>query len=261
MPADAASGTGRADQRALIQEELADLDDQVASGEIDEETAAVLRTRYEGELQGLGEAASAEEVPAGGETPRPRRAVSGRVLAGAALIGIAIVAIGVLAVVSLRDGSAGAEGVADAVIEGETVTDLDDVSNEQLEAVVAANPDVIGMRLALARRYFEEGSFDKALDHYFEVLDREQHPEALTNIGWMTHLSNRSDIAIEYLDAALQRRPDYLPATWFKANVLIALDRSGEAIPLLVDVAGSQDVPDVIRDDAVILLEQLGTSE
>ena len=151
--------------------------------------------------------------------------------------------------------------MADAVLDGEAITDLDDVTNDQLEAVVAANPDVIGMRLALARRYFEEGSFDRALDHYFEVLDREQHPEALTNIGWMTHLSNRSDIAIEYLDAALQRRPDYLPATWFKANVLIALDRTGEAIPLLVDVAGSQDVPDVIRDDAVLLLEQLGTSE
>ena len=27
------------------------------------------------------------------------------------------------------------------------------------------------MRLALARRYFEEGSFDRALDHYFEVLE------------------------------------------------------------------------------------------
>ena len=33
--------------------------------------------------------------------------------------------------------------------------DDDDQSNEEMEEVVAANPGVVGMRLALARRYFE----------------------------------------------------------------------------------------------------------
>ena len=249
----------RNDQIDLLREELGELDQQVAAGDLDPGTASELREKYEAELAALvGTEGSVAPIDPGSDgAGSGGRRISGRVLAGAAVLGIAILGIGALAVTSLGSGSSGVEGVASDAVQAEGAPDLSQVTNEQLEEVVAANPDVIGMRLALARRYFEEGTFDKALGHYFEVLDREQHPEALTNIGWMTYLSNRPDIALEYLDAALERRPDYLPAQWFKANVLVTLERGDEAVPLLVVLADAPDVPDDVKENALRLLGQI----
>lgn len=183
--------------------------------------------------------------------------ISGRVLAGAAFVGISIVAIGVFAATSLSSGGGeGAEGVAGDVIAGDEV-DLDTISNEQMEEVVAANPDVIGMRLALARRYFEASEFGKALDHYFEVLDRERHPEALANVGWMTYLSGEPEVALGYLEASLERQADYLPAKWFIANVLTDLDRPFDAESHLIEVMASPDTPDEIKTMAATLYKQI----
>jgi len=258
-----------ADQRttdhiAMLREEISDLDVQVAAGDIDVETADALRTKYSAELTALESSAATapdgqeSEDAAVPEASRPR--ISGRVLAGAVVLGLAIVAIGTFAVVSLDDGTSGVEGVASDVVEGGTTTDLSEISNAEMETVVAANPEVIGMRLALARRYFEEGSFDLALDHYFAVLEREQHPEALANVGWMTYLSQRPDIALGYLEASLERQPDYLPAQWFLANVLVSLGRSDEAFPYLSALARSDQVPQEIKDGVATLLDQIEES-
>lgn len=252
---------------ALIREEIADLDRQQADGELDGATADRLRTKYEGRIAALDRATDADdgiEVAAGhGESTQTHvarergRPMNTRTIVGTLIVVVAITGIGVLAVASLdRGGANGLEGVAGDVVQGDDV-DLASITNEQMEEVVAQNPDVIGMRLALARRYFEAGEFDKALGHYFEVLDREQHPEALANIGWMTYLSGRPDIAVGYLEAALQRRSDYLPAQWFLANAYVTLGRTDEAAVLLVELASSPDVPDDVRDGSVELLEQI----
>ncbi|HSJ72473.1 MAG TPA: tetratricopeptide repeat protein [Acidimicrobiia bacterium] len=252
----------RLEQIALITEELAELDQQLADGDIDEEAARVLAIRYRAQIADLERTVEASEpVDGGGDEdvdPPGRRRLSGRALTGVAIVGIAIVAVAVFAVISLdaRD-TAGAEGVAGDVLSGGAPIDLATITDEQMEQVVASNPDVVGMRLALARRYFEAGTFDKALDHYFEVLDRESHPEALANIGWMTYLSNRPDVAVGYLEAALERDPDYLPAQWFIANVYATLGRTEEAVVFLVNIIGSDDVPSEIKDNATILLDQV----
>ncbi|MGI9585880.1 MAG: cytochrome c-type biogenesis protein CcmH [Acidimicrobiia bacterium] len=184
--------------------------------------------------------------------------ISGRAVAGSVVVGLSVVVIGIFAVTSLSSGtSEGAEGVVGAVVSGDGPVDLSTITNEQMEAVVAENPDVVGMRLALARRYFEEGTFDKALDHYFEVLDREQHPEALANVGWMTYLSDRPDIAVGYVEQALVRRPDYLAAKWFLSNIYVTLGRPLDAVPLLVDVAGSAETPADVKDAALQLMQQI----
>ncbi len=253
---------GRREQIDLIIEELAELDQQLADGDIDEETANTLAVRYRSQIAELREgveAPVARDAGTGGDSDVPgRRRLSGRALAGAAIVGVAIVAIAVFAVISLdARETAGAEGLAGDVLSGGAPIDLATITDEQMEQVVASNPDVVGMRLALARRYFEAGTFDKALDHYFEVLDRESHPEALANIGWMTYLSNRPDVAVGYLEAALERDPDYLPAQWFIANVYATLGRIDEAVVHLVNILGSDDVPPEIKDNATILLDQV----
>ncbi len=251
------------EQIDLIRSELVEVDDQVADGDLDDETAARIRERYESELAGLEaklEVVSDSDTEDASGAPHATgvKRFSGRAIAGIALVVVAMTVIGVFAVQSLNTPQVvGADGIVGDVVRGESQIDLENVSNEEMEQVVAANPDIVPMRLALARRYFEAGEFDKALGHYFEVLDREQHPEALANIGWMTYLSGRPDIAVGYVEAALERQPDYLAAEWFLGNIYMALGRNQDATVLLVKIESSSEVPDEIKETAAALLEQI----
>jgi tetratricopeptide (TPR) repeat protein len=249
----------------LLREELEDIDRQVLEGDLDAATAAVIRERYQSELADL-EAASLSatmvqrDTPSASGDPSSERRLTGRALVGVALVAVACAAIALFAVNSLTDsGLSGAEGVASDVVSGEDQIDLDNISNEQMEEVVESNPEIVPMRLALARRYFEAGEFDKALDHYFEVLDREQHPEALANVGWMTYLSGRPDVAVGYLEAALDRQPGYLTAQWFLGNVYVSLERFPDALIPLTAVVASDSAPEEVKDKAIELLEQIGS--
>ena len=249
-------------QIELLTDELADLDVQLADGEIDAETAEGLRARYVAELDAAigrrssGRRAETDEV---GEAP-PRRRMSRRAVMGTAAVAVAIVIIGISAAVSLTRTSAdGAEGLVEDVLAGGG-RDLSEVSTDEMEAVVAANPGVIPMRLALARRYFEAGDFDRALEHYFVILDAERNPEALANVGWMTYLSGLPDIALGYVEAALERDPTSLTAHWYAGNIYVTLDRGDDAIVHLTIVATNVDVPDGVRDSALELIRQIEAS-
>ena len=249
------------EQIELLYEELEDVDAQVADGDLDEETADEIRSRYRAELAALEASAAASVatvVDEDSEKASGRKRLNGRALTGIALVAIAMTVIGVFAVQSINNERiTGADGIVGDVVRGEDQINLDDVSNEEMERIVAANPDIVAMRLALARRYFEEGDFDKALEHYFEVLNREESPEALANIGWMTFLSNRPDIAVTYVETALDREPDYIAAEWYLGNIYIALGRNGEAAVLLTKIVASDQVPQDVKDTATGLLEQI----
>ena len=253
----------RREQIELLHEELADIDTQERDGDLDAETAAKIRDRYETELADLQGSEDADAVlvtdaEGASEAAPGRKRLDQRALVGIGLVAIALVFIGGFAVRSLNTSSVvGADGIVGDVVRGEGQIDLSTITNDEMEAVVAQNPDIIDMRLALARRYFEAGEFDKALDHYFEVLDREQHPEALANVGWMTYLSGRPDIASGYVELALERQADFLAAKWFLGNIYVSLGRSDEALPLLTDVLASEGVPDEVRESALALLEQI----
>jgi tetratricopeptide (TPR) repeat protein len=183
---------------------------------------------------------------------------SARALAGTAIVVVAVTVIGVFAVNSLTGPStAGTEGVASDVITGDGPIDLAEISNEEMESVVAQNPNVVGMRLALARRYFESGDFDRALDHYMVILDEEQHPEALANVGWMTYISGRPDIALGYVEAALEREPGSITAIWFLGNIQFSLGNRDAAIGALTTIIDAEGVPDDVKASAKALLIQL----
>ncbi len=240
------------EQIAQAERDLVEVDEQVRLGELDEETAGRLRTAYREEIAGLRRRLERlDRVP-----PVPRRARSRRrLLAGALVLGVGIVVIVVTAVLSVRNRPQNVlAGVADAVVQGEGV-DLSQVSNEEMEQVVAANPDVLGMRLALARRYFEAGEFDKALEHYMVILEKGPQPEALANVGWMTYLSGRPDIAATFEERALELEPDYLPAAWFLANIrLEGLDDPQGAVAPLERLLAAKDLPADIRAAAEEML-------
>ena len=254
------------EQIELVTEELEDVDRQVAAGDLDEATAETLRTKYVAELDSLIAARDGDPAPDGarGLAPPPgsqaRRSPlkGGRALVGTAIVVAAITVIGVFAVNSLTGPStAGTEGVVSDVITGDGPIDLSEISNEEMELVVEQNPNVVGMRLALARRYFEEGDFDNALDHYMVILEEEQHPEALANVGWMTYISGRPDIALGYVEAALERQPGSITAIWFLGNIQFTLGNRDAAIGALTTIVDADGVPDDVKSSAEALLIQL----
>jgi tetratricopeptide (TPR) repeat protein len=250
-------------QIELLSEELVALDSQVAAGEIDATTADGLRSRYMAELDAAIEQRSSGAAAAVSEADdvASGRRMSRRSIIGTAAVAVAVVVIGISAAVSVTSSrTSGVEGLVGDVLGGEG-RDLSEVSNEEMEAVVAANPGVVPMRLALARRYFEAGAFDLALDHYFVILDVERNPEALANVGWMTYLSGRADIAAGYVEAALERDPTSLTAHWYIGNIYVSLNRGDEAIVHLTIVASDVDIPAEVRDSAIDLIRQIeGTS-
>jgi tetratricopeptide (TPR) repeat protein len=264
------------EQIELVTEELEDVDRQVAAGDLDEATAETLRTKYVAELdqliqergqEPLADVARGPAVPPGSQgtkgvparlSPLKGGRLSGRALAGTAIVVVAITVIGVFAVNSLTGPStAGTEGVVSDVITGDGPIDLSEISTDEMESVVAQNPNVVGMRLALARRYFEEGDFDNALDHYMVILEEEQHPEALANVGWMTYISGRPDIALGYVEAALERQPGSITAIWFLGNIQFSLGNRDAAIGALTTIIDADGVPDDVKQSARALLLEL----
>jgi len=165
--------------------------------------------------------------------------------------------VAVFAISSLQDRPSDAlGGVAGEVAAGAGV-DLSEVTNEEMEAVVAANPEILGMRMALARRYFEAGEFDKALDHYMVVLEQEPNAEALANVGWMTFLSGRPDVAEPFAERAIELDPSYGPAYWFLANIrFVGLDDPDGAVEPLERLLEIENLPDEIRTEAEAMLAE-----
>lgn len=221
------------ERRAQAVTDLADVAAQVAAGELDAPTAATLRARYEAELASL-EAEAASHPSREQQGRSVRRAVIGTALVAAASIGIVFL---VAQAIDDRDPGEFATGSIDN-------RDLSEVSTAEMEQVVADFPNVVGMRLALARRYFQATDFSQALPHYFEVLNQDPaNPEALANLGWMTYLTDpdQSVTAAAYLERSLAASPTYGDALFYLANVrLYGLDDPGGARELLLQLADGE---------------------
>jgi cytochrome c-type biogenesis protein CcmH/NrfG len=229
------------ERRDRIVADLRDLDAQDAIGEIDAETAAELRRRYEVEL---AEVLSEIDEP----RPEPRPGRSPRRIA----IGLAVFAMGATAAV------VGLTNAVDSDPSGTTAAfDLSSVTNQELEGVVAANPDVVPMRLALARRYVEAGEFSSALPHYMYILERGPNAEALMYVGWMTYLSDDAATGALLLERSLELDPGDVLAKWFLANVrYYGLADATAAIPLLEAViASGQAPPDIVAEAERMITE------
>jgi tetratricopeptide (TPR) repeat protein len=238
-------------------DDLVALEDQVTKGEIDPADAARLRARYEADAADAMRDLDAL-VDSGPGKGRSRR----RILVGAAVfiaVAVAITVALVNAVEPRPEGGFVTGGIAAEVAPGGGV-DLSSVTNEEMEAVVAANPDVVPMRLALARRYVEEGDFSAALRHYLYVLEREDNAEALMYVGWMTHASGDSATGAALLERSLQFAPNDVQAQWFLANVYLdGLGDPDAAIPLLESVIASGVAPDEVVAAAESLLAEAGS--
>lgn len=244
----------RAERLEQIARDRVDVEQQVASGELDESAAELLRDRYSQEESELANV-PVDDAAAGGTRPR----VNYRVLAGTALFAVAIVAIVILVANAIEDRAPG-----EFVTGNIDSRDLSEVSTEEMEDVVAEFPNVTGMRLALARRYFDQGDFSAALPHYLVVLENDPNePEANANVGWMTFLSDPSqaDTAAAFLERSLAAAPGFGQATFYLANVrLYGLDDPAGAEELLIELADTDDLPQDVRDTIEQMLDEAARS-
>ena len=159
----------------------------------------------------------------GDEPPSPGRGRTRLVIGGVVLI-LAFAGIVVIAANSLQDRPAAAAGAADI-----DEQDLSQVSNETMEAVVAANaedPQINGMRLALAERYFDAGDYRSAFPHYLVVAEDPNATgaeaiTALVRLGWMAYEGNGEvETATRLIDEALAIDPESPVARYVRARVL-----------------------------------------
>jgi tetratricopeptide (TPR) repeat protein len=118
------------------------------------------------------------------------------------------------------------QGLVSGVAAGDI--DLETISNQTMEAVIAANsdhPQINGMRMALAERYFEDRQYQQAFPHYQAVLDSQPPSSlaavALTRMGWMVYEGNGEvELATDLLDQALEAAPGDALALYLKGRVL-----------------------------------------
>jgi cytochrome c-type biogenesis protein CcmH len=160
-------------------------------------------------------------APAEGAPPAGPSRV--RLIAGGAALVVIFSAIVVIAANSLQDRPAAAAGAANL-----DQQDLSEVSNETMEAVIAANtddPQINGMRLALAERYFDAGDYRSAFPHYLVVAEDPDATDAeaitsLVRLGWMAFAGNGEvETATRLIDEALAIDSESAVALYVRAKV------------------------------------------
>jgi len=261
------------DQIAQVDRDLAEIDEQVQLGELDDDTANRLRSAYRSERSSLEDqlasieasgstADDGDKVDADGPPARQGRSRR-RSIAGTAIVGSAVIAVAVVAVFSLQERTPAGEmsdgvatEVASDVMEGQTGVDLDSVTAEQMEVVVAQNPDIPGMRIALANRYLEEGNLEGALYHYEIALEQEpDEPSTVAWVGWLTFLLGDPEGAEPYVVRAIEIEPEYPQAYWFLANIRYESgDLEGTIVP--VEKLLTYELPEEVREEAVTMLAE-----
>lgn len=238
-PGESASSLLEIRPQELRRQAEVDIDDlavQVEQKEISEEAAAVLRAQYAAEVD-AAVGAGRELRKSGDRQPRSRT----RVLTGWGLgaLGVGVVIVMVVQAVEVR---------GDAVA-GEQASSLDEVTNEEMEAVVAENPDITPMRKALADRYFAESDYESAIPHYLEVLRQDpQQASAWGRLGWSVYQFGDVDLAFEYVRRSLEVEPGSPESQLFLGAIyLYGYSDPAAALPLLEAVSLRDDLPADMR--------------
>lgn len=270
------------ERRDLALRDLVDLDEQEAAGEIPAARALQLRQRYEADAARafdlLDEFDRVDQDPEAGSDPDvrarteteswPTPAAGGAMVGGRRRIAGVVLVVAVIATVALSVRGDLTSRPTGGFVTGNEATggrDLSEVTNAEMEEVIAANPDIVAMRLRLAHRYFEDGDYDRAVKHYLAVLDREPAPEAMAHLGWLVFLDGEVEVAADLLVASRDRDPDDAEALWFLANVrLYGQQDPAAAKPLLQELlsrgglgSGRAEVEQALAD-AKELLEGQG---
>jgi hypothetical protein len=169
------------------------------------------------------------------------------------VIAVAVLGLGaiVAGVVLVSGHDARSPGVAAGPTPSTTQDgrDLSQVSNAEMETVVAGNPDVVPMRLALVERYLRAADGEETADGRKTQLERARfhsgeaaaraattldQARALRYLGWTTALLTDPAKGAGLLEQSLVKEPGNPDALWFLATVRFEkLDDPAAAKPLL----------------------------
>jgi tetratricopeptide (TPR) repeat protein len=252
------------ERRDLVARDLAELAVQVEIGEVDGATADRLRSAYRSELESLETSlADLPEEPdvepevaapiSDAVEPPPVRSARPIVIAALAIVAV----LSGVILFAARDRGADEPTVQSSP--GGLTVDPGDVSNEQLEAIVAANPGITGMRMALADRYFQAEDFGPALDHYLYIAENAEDPadeaQALARIGWMAYRTGLAIEADEYVRTSLEIDPGNAEATLYRGFItLYGLDDAAAAVPQLEEAL---ELPDLSENVIIQIADAL----
>lgn len=183
----------------------------------------------------------------------PRRPLSDRATVAAVALALVVVTVAVGFVVANRGNHNATRAAASASGMTPSTTqdgrDLSQISNAEMEAVIAANPDVVPMRLALVERYLRAADGEatpdaataelkKARFHAGEAASRAtataDHARALRDLGWATARLDDAAGGAKLLEQSLIEAPNDPDGLWFLANVRFSgLHDPASAEPLL----------------------------
>ena len=243
-----------AQQRDQALADLVDLERQLAEGEIPDKAAARMRRQYEATAARAIEALDAQpDEEAAPEPPRTPGRTWARLAAYVLTAATAIAALMALPqYVAERPDGGFVTGNVDAQPPAAESTrppqagrDLSKVTNAEMEAVIAENPNVLDMRLALAERYIKKGKYEKAAQHYGVALKQEpDNPKVQAQTGWLLYLLGDPNGALEFIDEALTIAPGSPEALWYKANILLDGRKDHDAaLGILRDLVSREDLP------------------
>lgn len=153
--------------------------------------------------------------------------------------------------------------------------DLSQVTNEEMESVVAANPDVVPMRLALVERYLHAADGEPTTDAKKTQLERARfhageagaratitadQARALRYLGWTTALLTDPAKGAGLLEQSLVKEPGNPDALWFLATVRFdKLNDPAAAKPLLEQLLAAP-VDDPQRQAVQALLDKVNNA-
>jgi tetratricopeptide (TPR) repeat protein len=230
------------DERAALLRSLRDLEEDRATGAIEEATYRSLRleteTRAVAVLRALeardGAGTLASELKSL-RTPllgngasgiaAPRRSRSS-VVATAVLAGVAVAVVAVVLAGAVRNRGSG-QPITGGVGNGSPRSAL-----AFFEQRVAQHPQDIAARLDLAEQYLVAGRIQEAIGQYLSALRIDpRNPEAHAELGFLIFRSGKSEDALRTVQQALDVQPNYPQALYYKGVILLrGLDRPADAV-------------------------------
>jgi tetratricopeptide (TPR) repeat protein len=224
------------DERAAVLRALRDLEEERATGSLDEGAYRALRVETERRavavLRALEARDGAGELAAGLKTlrtssdgngavgaPRPRTRFG--ILATVGVAGLVVAVVAVLLAAALRT-----RGQGEPITGGSTVSAL-----AFFQQRVEDHPRDVAARLDLAEQYLDSGDVQGAIAQYVAALaiDR-RNPEAHAELGFLIFRSGKADDALRTVQQALDVQPNYPQALYYKGVILLrGLHRPSDA--------------------------------
>ena len=269
-------------RRDLAKTDLEELAQQVDDGEIEEDTAAGLRSGYntelgaaEAELAKLGTPPAqkkAQSKPAASKSSTKRApseagqsestGFNSRWLVGAGILIVAIVQI----IVSVQN-SAEPDALVGGAMPGATGTGGEGDPCAEMAEAVDQHPGN-ALRLALGDCYSDVGNAMAALEHYRAVAESSEATpveigRANVGLGYMNLQIGEMQKSADYMTAALEADDTNIEAHYFLGMMLIYdLDDPTGGVPHLESVLESPDLPpSVIQDIETALGVAQGTGD